>query len=88
MRISIVTSLYNSSKFVRVFYEEYSKILIKNQISYEFIFVDDGSPDNSSSIVIDICKDAPKIVWGKKGDIRPEINELINCYDWVIRKIE
>jgi putative glycosyltransferase len=57
MRISIVTSLYNSSKFVRVFYEEYSKILIKNQISYEFIFVDDGSPDNSSSIVIDICKE-------------------------------
>ncbi|MCB9072213.1 MAG: glycosyltransferase family 2 protein [Bdellovibrionaceae bacterium] len=51
MKISIVTSLYQSQKFVIEFYERHKKCIEKINLSYEFIFVNDGSPDNSSEMV-------------------------------------
>lgn len=56
MEISIVTSLFNSEKLISRFYDEYLKILKDLNISYEFIFVDDGSTDDSKGEVIKIIE--------------------------------
>ena len=47
MKLSIVTTLYKSSKYVDEFYERISKEAHKITNDYEIIFVDDGSPDDS-----------------------------------------
>lgn len=57
MKISIVTTLYKSERFINEFYsrilEEIKKLNFKN---YEIIFVDDGSNDNGNDIVLDLKK--------------------------------
>ena len=46
--LSIITTVYKSERYVHEFYERSRKVLQRLGISqYEFIFVDDGSPDNS-----------------------------------------
>lgn len=50
-KISIVTSLYRSSKYVDDFYELHLKCIKKLGIDYEFVFVDDGYPDDSKEKV-------------------------------------
>ena len=47
MKLSIVTTLYKSSKYVDEFYERITKEAHKITNDYEIIFVDDGSPDDS-----------------------------------------
>lgn len=52
MKISIATTLYQSEDYVEEFYNRFLKVLKKLKLSdYEFIFVDDGSPDESFRIV-------------------------------------
>jgi len=51
---SVVVSVYNEEACLLMFYESLSKILASLQISYEIIFVNDGSVDNSLSILINI----------------------------------
>jgi putative glycosyltransferase len=52
MKLSIVTSLYNSAPFVTDFYSKATAAAKKFALDdYEIIFVDDGSPDNSAEIV-------------------------------------
>ena len=57
MKISIVTTLYKSERFINEFYnrilEEIKKLNFKN---YEIIFVEDGSNDNGNDIVLDLKK--------------------------------
>ena len=53
--ISIVTTLYRSEGTIREFYDRALRTLEAVGLSeYEFIFVDDGSPDGSVDIVNDI----------------------------------
>jgi len=52
---SIVVSVYNEEECVRMFYHSLSETLSLLQISYEIIFVNDGSTDNSLSILKDIA---------------------------------
>ena len=48
MQLSIVTTLYHSEKTIKKFYEKSLKAIQNIEIGkYEFIFVDDGSPDQS-----------------------------------------
>ena len=47
MKLSIVTTLYKSSEYVKEFYERITKEAHKITNDYEIIFVDDGSPDDS-----------------------------------------
>lgn len=47
MKLSIVTTLYKSSKFIIEFHDIISKAVNKITTDYEIIFVDDGSPDDS-----------------------------------------
>ncbi len=56
MKLSIVTTLYCSSPYIAEFYRRVVAAADQVVSSYELIFVDDGSPDDSLSIVIDIAK--------------------------------
>jgi putative glycosyltransferase len=51
MNLSIVTSLYYSSEYIKEFYDRITVEANAITNSYEIIFVNDGSPDNSLEIV-------------------------------------
>ncbi|WP_347900741.1 glycosyltransferase family 2 protein [Pseudomonas purpurea] len=57
MKLSIVSTLYQSEKYIDEFYRR-SKLAAETYAgeSYEIIFVNDGSPDNSVNIAIEISK--------------------------------
>jgi putative glycosyltransferase len=62
MKISVVTTLYKSKVFLDEFIAEIQIAL--NQIEcldYELVFVNDGSPDDSSQYLIEKKKDIPQI---------------------------
>jgi len=52
---SIVASVFNEEESVMMFYESISETLVSLQVSYEIIFVNDGSTDNSLSILKNIA---------------------------------
>jgi putative glycosyltransferase len=57
MKLSIVSSLYNSAEYVEEFIERCQKVaqqLVGHD--FEIVLVDDGSPDNSLQIAIELCK--------------------------------
>lgn len=59
-KLSVVVSVYNEEKALREFYKETNKILeqIKNSgWEHELIFVNDGSGDNSLSILEELAKE-------------------------------
>lgn len=62
MKLSIVTTLYHSAAFVQEFYKRIKKSAEKITQDYEIIFVDDGSPDNSLEIAIDLARHDEKII--------------------------
>lgn len=57
-KISIVVPCYNEQEMVYMFYEELMKIInqIENKYSYEIVFVNDGSKDNTLNILKDLRK--------------------------------
>ncbi|UZE19618.1 glycosyltransferase family 2 protein [Pseudomonas sp. B21-054] len=57
MKLSIVSTLYQSEKYIDEFYRR-SKLAAESYAgeSYEIIFVNDGSPDSSLNIAIEIAK--------------------------------
>lgn len=57
MKLSIVTTLYQSSKYIRDFHQKASKAAQElSENDYEIIFVNDGSPDNSLDIATQITR--------------------------------
>lgn len=59
-KLSVVVSVYNEEKALREFYKETNKILEqirKSGWEYELIFVNDGSSDNSLSILEELAKE-------------------------------
>jgi putative glycosyltransferase len=52
MRISVVTTLYCSERYVQEFYERMVAAVTKVTNDYEVIFVNDGSPDRSLQMVL------------------------------------
>ena len=55
--ISIVVSCFNEEQSLPLFYEETNNVLINmKDIDYEFIFVDDGSTDNTLNIIKKLSK--------------------------------
>jgi len=61
MKLSIVTTLYYSASFIKEFYKRISASAQKITDDYEIIIVNDGSPDNSLEIAIDLYKSDPKV---------------------------
>jgi len=62
MKISIVTTLYQSSPYIIQFYERITSSIRKIGAQYEIIFVDDGSPDVSLSVANALLKDDLNII--------------------------
>lgn len=62
MKISIVTTLYNSKSYIKEFYDRIKKSALKITNDYEIIFVNDGSPDESLKEVIKLYKEDKNVV--------------------------
>ena len=63
MKISVVSTLYHSANYINEFYTRVCKVieLLKFE-SYEIIFVNDGSPDNSCEVATAIAKQDPNVI--------------------------
>ena len=54
MDISIIIPLFNEEESLSELYEWIKKVMKENRFSYEVIFVDDGSKDNSWQVITDL----------------------------------
>lgn len=54
MKLSVVTTMYYSRDYLREFYTRCVAALKEINIDYEFIFVDDGSPDDSLKLALEL----------------------------------
>ena len=55
IKLSIVVSVYNEEQTIELFYNELKKVLNEMVINHEIVFVNDGSVDNSLSIMRNIA---------------------------------
>ena len=55
MKLSIVVPCYNEEKNVSLFYDEFVKVFKKFKGEYEFVFVNDGSRDNTFGELKKLC---------------------------------
>lgn len=62
LKISVVTTLYYSEGFVPEFYSRIKKALSAITGEYEIIFVNDGSPDASASVVLKLIEQDARLV--------------------------
>lgn len=62
MKISVVSTLYYSAPYIHEFYNRVCAVIASLAIeSYEIIFVNDGSPDNSLELAVEIAKENTNI---------------------------
>jgi putative glycosyltransferase len=62
VKISIVTTLYYSENYIEDFYSRIKGITLNITDQYEIIFVNDGSPDNSNSKVLEIQQEDENVI--------------------------
>ena len=62
MKLSVVTTLFYSERYLQEFYTRVHKAVLKIADQYEIIFVNDGSPDNASAAVLKLQLKDPNIV--------------------------
>ncbi len=60
-RISVVTSLYRVAPHIEEFYARSCAALENISGEHEFVFVDDGSPDNSRAVVLGLVDRDPRV---------------------------
>jgi len=61
VRVSIVTSMYRSSPYLEEFHARAVKAISAITSSYEFVFVNDGSPDESLAVALSIRERDPRV---------------------------
>ena len=61
MKISVVTTLYNSAPYISEFVNRARTELTKLTDDYEIILVDDGSPDDSLRIALELLPAEPQL---------------------------
>lgn len=59
--LSIVVPCYREEESLPLFYDEVSKVLASVDIDYEIIFVDDGSTDNTLSVMYGLSEEDSKV---------------------------
>ena len=62
MKLSIVTTLYNSSAYVREFYARACAAAAPLTDQFEIVFVNDGSPDDAFAQVLELHRGDPRVV--------------------------
>jgi len=62
MQLSILTTLYRSERYVTEFYKRVSSAAAQATDDYELIFVNDGSPDRSLEMVVELARSDPRVV--------------------------
>ena len=60
-KISVVIPLFNEEESISELAQWIDKVLKKNNLSYEIIFIDDGSNDSSWSVIKNIKSDNPNV---------------------------
>ena len=60
-KLSVVTSLYNSAPFLREFHARASESARRVSPDYEIVLVNDGSPDDSLRIALELHAQDPKV---------------------------
>lgn len=66
MDLSIIVPLFNEAESIPELFRWISKVMAENRFSYELIFIDDGSTDDSWKIIEKIKADNPETVKGIK----------------------
>lgn len=61
MDLSIVSSLYCSAPYLREFHQRASAVAQRLRLSYEIILVNDGSPDESLDIALELQRSDPRL---------------------------
>lgn len=61
MNISIVIPLYNEAESLSKLHDWIVRVMEENKFSYEIIFVNDGSTDNSWQIIENLKKQSPQV---------------------------
>lgn len=61
MQLSIVIPLLNEDESINELFDWIHQVMQKNKFSYELIFVDDGSTDNSWDIIQDLSSKSKQI---------------------------
>jgi len=61
MKLSVVTTLYKSERFVEEFYNRIIRVILELTNNYEIVFVNDGSPDRSCEKVLSIRQKDSKV---------------------------
>ena len=57
MNLSIIIPLLNEEESINELYQWITKVMQSNGYSYELIFIDDGSIDQSWNIITKLAKD-------------------------------
>jgi len=61
VRVSVVTSMFRSSPYLEEFYSRAVRAISAISSSYEFVFVNDGSPDDSLAVALRIRERDPRV---------------------------
>ena len=61
IRVSVVTSMFRSSPFLEEFYARTVKAITAISSSYEMVFVNDGSPDDSLAVALRLRQRDPRV---------------------------
>lgn len=64
MDITVLVPLYNEEESLRPLYEWIERVMSENGLTYEVIFVNDGSTDNSWKVITELSKEKPGLVRG------------------------
>ncbi len=62
MKLSIITTLYYSEPYLREFYERARKMALTITDDYEFVIVNDGSPDNVMDVALALHHSDERVV--------------------------
>ena len=62
MDISIIVPLYNEDESLNELYSWIERVMNENKFSYEILFINDGSTDNSWNVIEQLKAAHPEIV--------------------------
>jgi glycosyltransferase involved in cell wall biosynthesis len=70
MKLSVIVPVYNSAVFISETFRELADYLEKQGEEYEILFVDDGSRDNTGSILEELAGRHPRVFLIRNGTNR------------------